>query len=96
MGTRRFTRSGTDRMLGGVAGGLATFMKVDPLLVRVGFLILGLFNGLGVVIYLLLWVLTPVEGSLAPDTPGQVRENVADMQGTAERFVQQVRDMMRR
>lgn len=95
MQTRRFTRSRTERMLGGVAGGLGAAMKIDPMLVRVGFLFISLFNGLGAVIYLVLWALTPLEGSAAPDTSTQVRENVAEMQTTAERLVEQVRGMFR-
>jgi phage shock protein C len=59
-------RSATDRMLGGVAGGLAEYTRIDPLLWRVGFVALALL-GPGIVVYALLWVLmTP-----APDIAEQ-------------------------
>ena len=54
-------RSGTDRMLGGVSGGLADYSGIDTVLWRVGFLALTLAGGSGILIYLLLWVLMPSE-----------------------------------
>ncbi|MGY1811852.1 PspC domain-containing protein [Blastococcus sp. SYSU D00820] len=52
-------RSRTDKMAGGVAGGLAEYSGIDPLLWRVGFVALTLAGGAGVLVYLLLWVLLP-------------------------------------
>ncbi|MGY1592832.1 PspC domain-containing protein [Geodermatophilus sp. SYSU D00708] len=59
-------RSTTDRMAGGVCGGLADYSGVDPVLWRVGFVGLTLAGGAGVVLYLLLWVLVPA-GPSRPD-----------------------------
>jgi phage shock protein C len=78
-----------------VAGGIADFTNIDPLWVRVAFLVLSLFNGLGTILYLILWLLMPIEGSQTTDTRSQVRENVNDMQEATQRFAQQVRDMFR-
>jgi phage shock protein C len=89
------TRSRTERLLGGVAGGIATFTNIDPLWVRLGFLVLSLFNGLGALIYAVLWLLVPIEGTTATDARTQVRENVNDMQEATQRVAQQVRDMFR-
>ena len=52
-------RSGTDRMLGGVCGGLAEYSGIDAVLWRVGMVGLTVAGGAGVVVYLLLWVLLP-------------------------------------
>src|SRR6185369_783645 len=57
----RLYRSETDRILGGVAGGLADFFDVDSTLVRIIFVLLTLFGGGGLLIYLLLWILVPTE-----------------------------------
>ncbi len=59
-------RSGTDRMIGGVSGGLAEYSGIDPVLWRVGFVALTLAGGAGVPLYLVLWVLMPP----APVDPG--------------------------
>ena len=56
---RTLRRSGTDRMVGGVAGGLAEYSGIDPVLWRVGFVGLTVCGGAGVLVYLLLWALVP-------------------------------------
>lgn len=56
---RRARRSGTDRMAGGVCGGLAEYSGIDAVLWRVGAVALTLVGGSGVLLYLLLWVLLP-------------------------------------
>jgi phage shock protein PspC (stress-responsive transcriptional regulator) len=55
----RLQRSATDRMLGGVSGGLAEYSGIDTVLWRVGFVVLTLLGGSGILFYLLLWVLMP-------------------------------------
>ena len=61
-------RSSTERMIGGVSGGLADYSGIDTVLWRVGFVALTLAGGAGVLVYLLLWVLMPA----APPVPGEV------------------------
>jgi phage shock protein PspC (stress-responsive transcriptional regulator) len=56
-------RSSSDRMLAGVAGGLAQYFDVDPTLVRLGIVALTLFGGAGVPLYAAAWLLLPEEGS---------------------------------
>jgi phage shock protein PspC (stress-responsive transcriptional regulator) len=53
------TRSTTDRKLGGVAGGLAEYFRIDPLLVRIGFAVSVLFSGAGILAYLALLAFVP-------------------------------------
>ena len=59
----RIRRSRTDRKIAGVAGGVARHFDVDPLLVRVGFVLLAIFGGGGVLAYAAGWLLIPEEGS---------------------------------
>ena len=56
---RRLTRSADQRLLGGVAGGVAEYLGVDPVVVRVGFVVAAFFGGFGVIAYLLGWVVLP-------------------------------------
>jgi phage shock protein C len=93
METKRIRRSRNERMIAGVAGGLATYFNLDPLIVRLGFALLALMNGVGIMLYLILWLLLPNEDSAAADSRSQVRENVDEMRVTAESAVQRVRDM---
>ena len=55
------TRSTTDRKLTGVSGGLAAYLGVDPLLVRIGFVATTLASGVGLVAYLAMLVLVPAD-----------------------------------
>ncbi|MCW2786799.1 MAG: putative stress-responsive transcriptional regulator [Marmoricola sp.] len=52
-------RSATEKMAGGVCGGLSAYSGIDALLWRVGFVGLTVAGGAGVLVYLLLWVLMP-------------------------------------
>ncbi|MEA2635637.1 MAG: phage shock protein [Chloroflexota bacterium] len=65
-------RRGSDRILGGVCSGLAVYFGVDPLLVRVVFVILALVPpSIGILLYLVLWFLMePPQG--APTTTRSV------------------------
>src|ERR1700727_2819686 len=56
-------RSYTDRMLGGVAGGLANYFAVDPMIVRIAFVVLTVVGGAGIPLYLAGLLLIPDEGS---------------------------------
>ncbi len=55
-------RSDENRWMAGVAGGLADRFQVDPVLVRAGFVLLAVFGGLGLPLYLAAWVLLPDTG----------------------------------
>ena len=70
-------RSRTDKILGGVNGGLAEYSGIDALLWRVGFVALTLAAGTGVIVYLLLWVLMPAgppAAAAAAGAPGAAVE----------------------
>jgi phage shock protein C len=53
------TRSSNDSKIAGVAGGLAEYFDVDPVLFRVGFAVSALFTGAGLIAYLVLALLMP-------------------------------------
>jgi phage shock protein PspC (stress-responsive transcriptional regulator) len=59
---RPLRRRTTDRVIGGVAGGLGDYFDIDPLLIRIGFVGLIIFGGAGLVLYLIAWLLMPAAG----------------------------------
>jgi phage shock protein C len=63
-------RSRTNRMLGGVAGGLAHNLNSDPSLIRVIFLLLTVFWGGGAVLYVILWIALPEDDAPFIHQPG--------------------------
>jgi phage shock protein C len=57
---RRLYRSRKDRMLGGICGGMAEYFALDPVLVRVLWIIFGVM-GAGILVYLILLLVIPEE-----------------------------------
>jgi phage shock protein C len=60
---KQLTRSTTDRVIAGVAGGLAEYFAVDVTLIRILFIVLTLAGGPGIVLYGLLWLVMPGSGT---------------------------------
>jgi phage shock protein C len=56
---RKLYRSRNQRMLAGVCGGLAEYFGLDATLIRVLFLVLAVFGGSGLVIYVVMWLIVP-------------------------------------
>ena len=56
---KRLYRSVADRKIAGVCGGLADYLGLDPLLVRILMVVLALVSGVGVLFYILVWFLVP-------------------------------------
>ena len=71
-GPRRLFRSRTDRVLGGVCGGLGRYLGVDPIVLRIVFVVLLFFGGVSLVAYLvaLLFVPNEPEGGAAIGAAG--------------------------
>jgi len=59
----RLERSRSDRVIGGVASGIGHHLGVEPTTVRVAFVLLSLAFGFGIVVYLLTWLLAPLEAA---------------------------------
>ena len=61
-GGKRLLRLRDGRMAAGVCAGLAAYFGVDVNLVRLGFGVLTVFYGLGLLVYLIAWAILPAEG----------------------------------
>jgi phage shock protein PspC (stress-responsive transcriptional regulator) len=61
--SRTLSRPRDDRMVAGVAAGIARYVGVDVLLVRIAFAVLTLVGGVGIPLYVACWLLVPDEGS---------------------------------
>jgi phage shock protein PspC (stress-responsive transcriptional regulator) len=58
---KKLFRSRTDKMLAGVCGGLAEYFGIDPVIVRVLWVVITLTFLVGLLAYILLWLLAPEE-----------------------------------
>lgn len=55
----RLYRSRRERIIGGVCGGIAEYMHIDPTLIRVGWVVAALIWGAGILVYLICWLVIP-------------------------------------
>jgi len=55
----QLTRSETDRVLAGVAGGIAQRFGINSTLMRLAWVLSVLFGGLGILVYVILWIVLP-------------------------------------
>ncbi len=53
---KRFYRSVEDKWIAGICGGLGEYFNIDPILVRIGFIILFLGGGTGLFLYIIMWI----------------------------------------
>jgi len=91
---RRLYRSEKERLLGGVCGGLAEYFKTDPVLVRVIFVILTFLLGglLGLVAYIVLWIIVPRASSPDLSAKEAVKDNIEELKETATEAGKKVKE----
>ena len=74
---RRLMRNSEGAVLAGVAAGFADYFGVDPTLIRLGFVLLAVFGGSGLVLYVVSWVLMPSAGEGAGADEASPAERMA-------------------
>ncbi len=62
---KRLYRDLDDAVIAGVASGLARYFDIDPVIVRLIFVVAALFNGLGILVYIVLWLVVPIAETTA-------------------------------
>jgi phage shock protein C len=78
-------------MIAGVCGGLGGYLRIDPTLVRVFFVVLALGNGIGVLLYLILWIVLPREGEGEPGTRATLQAGAEELAGWTQRLGDELR-----
>jgi len=89
MNSQRLYRSTSNKVFAGVCGGLAEYFDVDPMIIRVLFVLMVLFGGTGIVLYIAAIVIVPKRPYMMPDTgipaqdlpPAKVRESARNWFG---------------
>lgn len=65
---KKLYRSNTDKMIGGVSGGIAEYFEIDPTIVRILFVLAVFFGGGGLIAYIILWIIVPEKPYVFPGT----------------------------
>ena len=88
---KRLYRSRSDRVLWGVCGGLAKYFDIDPTIVRVIAVLLIFANGLGILVYIVMAIIVPLEGSKVTTPKEAVKENIEEMKASADELGSEIR-----
>lgn len=78
---RLLRRSRGDRVIAGVCGGIGAYLGVDPVLIRIAFVVLALAGGGGFLLYLIAWIVMPEE------QPGQRVSGARPTSGESARLI---------
>ncbi len=83
-------RSETNKVIAGVAGGLGEYFNVDPTIIRILFVLMTVFGGSGIIIYLVLWLIIPSRNTNPSDSKDAIRSNLEDMKSTTQTFAHNI------
>jgi len=85
---KRLYRSAKSKVFGGVAGGIADYFDIDPIIIRLLFVIIAFAGGGGAIVYLILWIALPLE----PLTPFTMNMGPGEPQDTGNPDAQPAAD----
>ncbi len=88
---KRLYRSEKDKIIGGVCAGIADYLNIDPVIIRILFLIALISEGFGLALYIILWIIVPSENSLDKSREEVVEENAKEIQDNVERVTKGVK-----
>ncbi len=71
---KRLFRSRSERWLAGVCGGIGDYFNIDATVIRILFILFGLVFGSGLLFYIILWILIPLEPDVVEFVPAQEEE----------------------
>ena len=80
---KRLYRSRTNRMIWGVCGGLGEYFNIDPTIVRLIAVLTVFLSGFGIIAYIVLAVVVPLESTTSSQPKETIKENVQEMKETA-------------
>jgi phage shock protein C len=84
-------RSEKDRVIAGVCAGLGEFFQVDPTIVRLIFIIITIFGGGGILLYLILWLIIPSQKADPQLTKDNIEKNAEEIKDKAQQFAKDMK-----
>lgn len=82
--SRRLVRSKNDKVIAGVSAGLAEYFEIDPIIVRLLFVLVTFTVGTGILIYIVLWIVMPEEGDEGMSGSDVVKKNTKEFEKTVD------------
>ncbi len=84
-------RSTTNKIIAGVAGGLGEYLNIDPTIIRILFILISIFGGSGILIYLILWLIMPSGINVSNNSHEHIRKNADEIAIRARNFAHDIR-----
>jgi phage shock protein PspC (stress-responsive transcriptional regulator) len=106
--SKRLFRDPENRMLGGVCSGLGTYFNMDPMWIRLAFLLAVIFFGTGILLYIILWIVMPPARTLTDrlemrgdpinisNIEKSVKEEMGQVKDKLDDFAQQAKDTFKK
>lgn len=92
----RLIRRLQDRIIGGVCGGLARYLNIEVVLVRLFFVVFTLVGGIGPLVYIILWIIVPSEEQVGANTGSAYSVDGEVIKERAENFKDEFVEMVNR
>src|SRR3972149_4280530 len=93
---KRLYRSRSDRMIWGVCGGIANYFGIDPTIIRVIAILFLFAGGSGILAYIILAIVVPLESSPSREPRDVIKENVQEIKQTATNIGEDIRSTFTR
>ncbi|PID58683.1 MAG: hypothetical protein CR986_07400 [Ignavibacteriae bacterium] len=82
---KKLYRSREQKVIGGVAGGLANYLDIDPVILRIIFILITIFEGFGILVYIILWIAIKEEPQ-SPIYRGENKNNFGEDNPSENKF----------
>ena len=89
--TKKLYRSESDRMIAGVCGGLAEYFNIDSSIVRLLFVLIVMYGGSGILVYIILWIILPTKASLDLSPEKVIAENTKEIEKKIKKDTKNIR-----
>jgi phage shock protein C len=89
--SKKLYRSETDKMIGGVCGGIAESLNFDSTIVRIIFVLIVLSGGTGLFLYIILWIVIPSASQINLPNEKVFEENKEEIKKEASKVVRKIK-----
>jgi len=88
----KLVKSKTDHVIWGVCGGIAEYFKVDPVIVRLAFVVLILLDGIGILLYIILAIIMPEAEQADIPQKDIIEKNIEGMTEQVKGVIEKMED----
>jgi phage shock protein PspC (stress-responsive transcriptional regulator) len=92
---KKLYRSETDKIVGGVCGGLAEYFGIDSAIVRLVFVLILVYGGSGLLVYIILWIVLPTQSTTYTSSDDVISENSKEIKETISKTAKGVKSSVK-